>query len=127
MLKKSSKWLVVLIAVVAIAFIATGTFEAVTEMLAYFFVANYTISFTSLFVLRRREPATLRPYRAWGYPYTTGLVLLGSVAFLVSGVVADLKDTSASRHYSIYALALLILSYPAYRLLRREGYEREAE
>ena len=112
--------------VAAVAFIATGTFEAVTEMLAYFFVANYTISFLSLFVLRRREPGAARPYRAWGYPYTTGLVLLGSLAFLAGGVVADLKDTSASRHYSIYALILLILSYPAYRLLRRAGYEKES-
>jgi len=113
--------------VVAIAFIATGTFEAVIEMLAYFFVANYTISFLSLFILRRREPQAPRPYRVWGYPYTTALVLLGSITFLVGGVVADLKDASATRHYSIYALALLILSYPAYRLLRRKGYEREAE
>jgi len=113
--------------VAAVAFIATGTFGAVTEMLADFFVANYTLSFISLFVLRRREPRAERPYRAWGYPITTGLVLLGSVAFLVAGVVADLKDTSAPRHYSIYALALLILSYPVYRLLRRAGYEREGE
>jgi APA family basic amino acid/polyamine antiporter len=112
--------------VVAVAFIATGTFEAVTEMLVYFFVANYTISFLTLFVLRRREPQTARPYRAWGYPFTTGLVLLGSVAFLIGGVVADLKDTSAPRHYSIYALALLVLSYPAYLLLRRKGYENES-
>jgi APA family basic amino acid/polyamine antiporter len=111
--------------VATIAFIATGTFEAVAEMLAYFFVANYTISFASLFVLRRREPETPRPYRAWGYPYSTGLVLLGSLAFLVSAVVADFQDTSATRHYSIYALALLILSYPAYRALRAAGYERE--
>ena len=111
---------------VAVAFIATGTFEAVTEMLAYFFVANYTISFLTLFVLRRKEPQAARPYRAWGYPYTTGLVLLGSVAFLIGGVIADLKDTSAPRHYSIYALALLVLSYPAYLLLRQKGYERES-
>lgn len=111
---------------VAVAFIATGTFEAVTEMLAYFFVANYTISFTSLFVLRRRQPEAPRPYRAWGYPFTTALVLLGSVAFLVGGVVADLKDTSAPRHYSIYALALLVLSYPAFRMLRQEGFEKES-
>jgi len=111
---------------VAVAFIATGTFEAVIEMLAYFFVANYTLSFLSLFVLRHREPQAERPYRAWGYPWTTGLVLLGSVAFLVGAVIADLKDTSAARHYSIYALALLVLSYPAYRLLRRAGYESEA-
>lgn len=111
---------------VAVAFIATGTFEAVTEMLAYFFVANYTISFLTLFVLRRREPQADRPYRAWGYPFTTGLVLLGSVAFLIGGVIADLKDTSAPRHYSIYALALLVLSFPVYRLLRQKGYERES-
>jgi len=113
--------------VAAVAFIATGTFEAVAEMLAYFFVANYTISFISLFVLRRREPQAPRPYRAWGYPFTTGFVLLGSVAFLIGAVVADLKDTSATRHYSIYALILLIVSYPAYRLMRREGYEHEGE
>ncbi len=113
--------------VVAIGFIATGAFEAVIEMLAYFFVANYTISFLSLFILRRREPQAPRPYRVWSYPYSTGLVLLGSVAFLVGGVAADLKDVSATRHYSIYALALLLLSYPAYRLLRRKGYEAEAE
>ena len=110
---------------VAVGFIATGTFEAVIEMLAYFFVANYTISFLSLFVLRRREPQAPRPYRAWGYPLTTALVLLGSVAFLVGAVAADLKDTSAPRHYSIYALGLLFLSYPAYRLMRRAGYETE--
>lgn len=113
--------------VVAVAFIATGTFEAVAEMLAYFFVANYTLSFLSLFVLRLREPQAPRPYRAWGYPLSTGFVLLGSVAFLVGAVMADLKDTSASRHYSIYALILLIISYPTYRLMRRPGYEREGE
>jgi basic amino acid/polyamine antiporter, APA family len=113
--------------VASVGFIATGTFEAVAEMLAYFFVANYTVSFVSLFVLRRREPQAPRPYRAWGYPFSTGLMLLGSVAFLVGAVVADFKDTSAARHYSIYALGLLLLSYPAYRMMRREGYENEGE
>ncbi len=112
---------------IAIAFIATGTFGAIIEMLAYFFVAQYAMSYISLFVLRRREPQTPRPYRAWGYPVTTGIALLGAVAFLVAAIVADLKDTSAVRHYSIYALGLLILSYPAYRLLRREGFESESE
>jgi APA family basic amino acid/polyamine antiporter len=113
--------------IIAIAFIATGTFEAIIEMLAYFFVAQYTMSYISLFVLRRRQPQTPRPYRAWGYPVTTGIALVGAVAFLVAAIVADLKDTTAVRHYSIYALGLLILSYPAYRLLRREGFEKEGD
>jgi APA family basic amino acid/polyamine antiporter len=111
--------------IIALAFITTGTFEAIIEMLAYFFVANYAMSFLSLFVLRRREPDAPRPYRAWGYPLTTGLTLVGAIAFLVGAIVADLNDTSAPRHYSIYALGLLVLSYPAYRLLRVPGHERE--
>ena len=63
-------------------------------MLAFFFVANYTLSFISVFVLRRREPDRPRPYRAWGYPWTTGLALAGSVAFLAGAVASDTRTAS---------------------------------
>ena len=53
---------------------------------AFFFVASYTLSFIAVFVLRRREPNAPRPYRAIGHPWTTGFVLLGSLAFLASAV-----------------------------------------
>jgi APA family basic amino acid/polyamine antiporter len=57
-------------ATVALLFIVFGqTFERVITVLAFFFVANYTLSFISVFVLRRREPEKERPYRAWGYPW----------------------------------------------------------
>jgi APA family basic amino acid/polyamine antiporter len=81
-------------------------------VLAFFFVANYTLSFISLFVLRRREPEKRRPYRAWGYPWTTGLALGGSIAFLAGAVAADTRN-------SLYALLLLGASYPGFRSLKR--------
>jgi APA family basic amino acid/polyamine antiporter len=96
---------------VAVLFILTGTFEKVIAILAFFFVANYTISFTSVFVLRRREPELQRPYRTWGYPWTTALALLGSLAFLAGAIWSDTDN-------SLYALALLAASYPAFILLR---------
>jgi APA family basic amino acid/polyamine antiporter len=96
---------------VALAFLWSGTFDRVIAICAFFFVANYTISFTSVFVLRRREPGLPRPFRAWGHPWTTGLVLLGSVAYL-AGVV--LSDPQTSR----ISLILLALSYPAFRLMK---------
>ena len=103
-------------AAVAVIFIVIGqTFDKVIAVLAFFFVANYTLSFFSLFVLRRREPEKDRPYRAWGYPWTTGLVLIGSVLFLVGAIAADLKEGT---RYSIYALVLLAVSYPLFRLLK---------
>jgi APA family basic amino acid/polyamine antiporter len=97
---------------VAVLFIVFGqTFEKVITVLAFFFVANYTLSFISVFVLRRREPAKERPYKAWGYPWTTGLALFGSVAFLIGAIASDTRN-------SVYALLLLALSYPTFRLSR---------
>ena len=99
--------------VVALLFIVLGrTFEQVITVLAFFFVANYTISFTSVFVLRRREPTRRRPYRAWGYPFTTAAALTGSLAFLLGAVAADTRN-------SLYALLLLGISYPASLVMRR--------
>jgi APA family basic amino acid/polyamine antiporter len=88
----------------------TGAFERVIAVAAFFFVANYTASFLAVFRLRRTEPDTPRPYKAFAYPFSTGIALLGSLAFLVSAMVAD------PRHSAV-ALALLLLSYPAYRWL----------
>ena len=89
------------------------TFEKVITVLAFFFIANYTLSFISLIVLRRREPDRPRPYRAWGYPWTTALALLGSVAFLIGAIAGDTRN-------SVYALLLLAASYPVFRLLGRQ-------
>jgi APA family basic amino acid/polyamine antiporter len=95
---------------VAVGFIVTGTFSTVLALCAFFFVASYTLSFISVFALRWKEPDTPRPYRVPGFPFTTGLVLVASVAFLVGSVVTDWGNSWKS-------LVLLLLSYPAYRLI----------
>jgi len=99
-------------AAVSLLFLATGGFNRAIAIAAFFFVADYALSFMAVFVLRRREPRASRPYRAIGHPWTTGVVLAGSIAFLVSAVAAD-------RENSLWALALLAISYPAFRLTRR--------
>lgn len=99
----------------AAAFIVSGRFEQVIAVLAFFFVVNYALSFISFFVLRRREPDAPRPYRAVGHPFTTGLALLASVAFLIGAVMSDTRN-------SVYALVVLAISYPVYAItLRNHG------
>lgn len=99
------------IAVVA-GFIVSGTVTTVLALCAFFFVFNYTLSFFSVFVLRRTEPDTPRPFRVPGYPFTTGLALLGSLAFLAGSVVSDWDNSWKS-------LVLLAVSYPVFRLAVR--------
>jgi APA family basic amino acid/polyamine antiporter len=99
-------------AAVAFLFIVFGrTFSTVITILAFFFVANYALSFLCVFVLRRREPQRRRPYGAWGYPWTTALALMGSIAFLAGAIAGDTRN-------SLYALLLLAASYPGFRLLK---------
>ena len=88
------------------------TFEQVITVVAFFFVANYSLAFISVFVLRRREPEKERPYRAWGYPWTTALVLGCSILFLVGAVASDTKN-------SVYALIILAVSYPVFRVIKQ--------
>ena len=96
--------------IVGVVFVL-GSFERVIAMLSFFFVVNYTLSYSSVFVLRKREPGMARPYKAWGYPWTTAIVLVGSVAFLVASILTDRKNAPL-------ALAMVVLSYPVYRVMK---------
>jgi basic amino acid/polyamine antiporter, APA family len=100
-----------------------GSFEIVIAMLSFFFVANYTLTYSSLFVLRKREPNLERPYRAWGYPWTTGIALTASILFLMGSIAPDLATVVRTGKLwppspATLALLILLLSYPVFRLLK---------
>lgn len=97
---------------VTLAFLLTGSFNRVLAITTFFFVAKYGISYFAVYMLRKREPDTYRPYRTWGYPWTTALAVAGSVAFLVGAFASDKKN-------SLYGLLLLLASYPVYRFTKR--------
>lgn len=96
----------------AILLVLSGTFERLLGMAAFLYVAIYMTGFAAVFVLRKREPELPRPYKAWGYPWTTLIVLIGSLAFLIGATINDTAN-------SIYAVLLIALSYPIYLLTKK--------
>ncbi len=98
--------------IVALLFLLSGSFEKALSILTFAVVVNYALSFWSVFVLRRREPETPRLYKAWGYPWTTGLALGVSVLFLIGAAVSDVQ-------HSLFAIAALVASYPAYLVSKK--------
>src|SRR5579863_3805906 len=76
-------------AATAAIFIASGKFEDIIAVAAILVAALYCVNYLAVIVLRIREPQMVRPFRAWGYPVTTGLVLAGSLLFLVAAVHDD--------------------------------------
>jgi amino acid transporter len=101
---------------VAVLFIISGTFNQILAVITFFFVSYYTMAFISVIVLRKREPELPRPYRVIGYPWTTLIVIVGSIAFLVGAVVSDLANNERN---SLWALALLAISGPVYLVVKR--------
>ena len=75
--------------VVAVALVASGTFQKLVAVASFLLAANYCVCCLALIVLRRREPRLARPFRAWGYPWSAFVVLLGAVAFLAGVLMGD--------------------------------------
>ena len=82
--------------VVALALIATGTFQRLVAVVAFYLAANYVVCCLALFALRRTQPALARPFRAWGYPWSAALVLIGAAAFLVGAAIGDPSNVAAA-------------------------------
>lgn len=97
---------------VAVVLIATGTFARLIAVTAFLLAANYCVSCMALIALRRHEPALPRPFRAWGYPWSAWLVLVGAFVFLGGVIVGDTYNGLA-------ALGLMAAGTVGYVALRR--------
>ena len=91
--------------VVALALIATGTFQRLVAVAAFFLAANYFVCCLALIVLRWRAPDLARPFRAWGYPWSAGVVLAGAAAFLGGAAFGD--PINAAGALGLLALGVL--------------------
>ncbi len=98
-------------AATAAIFIASGKFEDIIAVAAILVAALYCVNYIAVIVLRIREPQMVRPFRAWGYPVTTGLVLAGSLLFLVAAAHDDPGST-------VRASVLLAVAVPVYTWMR---------
>ena len=92
--------------------VLTGSFERLLAMAGVFYVVLYCSAFASLIILRKKEPDTPRPWPVWGYPWTTLIVLIGGLGFLIGAFLTDTAN-------SIQATAFLLLSAPIYWIVAR--------
>ena len=96
----------------ASALIIAGTFEFLLNLVSIMFMAMYVALIVGVFRLRRQEPATERPFRAWGFPLTGVVCALGWLA--IGSFVTYTNPESA-----LYGLLLVLISAPVYIWLQR--------
>ncbi len=72
------------------------------------------LAVASVYVLRRKLPAAVRPYRMWGYPVVPALFLLGTAYLMLNTLLATPGRALAGM--GIVALSLPLYAYYARRL-----------
>jgi len=94
-------------AVVASILCLSGTYGDLLTMISFVVVIFYVMTILGIYILRKRQPDTERPYKAFGYPVLPVIYIILALAFCI-GLV------SASPKYSLYGLAIVLIGIPLY-------------
>ena len=79
---KTPVWSLVIQGVWSAVLALSGKYDQLFTYVMFMMALSYVLTVAALFVLRRKQPDTPRPYLCAGYPWVPGLyVLLGSVWF----------------------------------------------
>jgi APA family basic amino acid/polyamine antiporter len=94
-----------------------GNYEQLFTYVTFGAVAFNTLGVAAIFTLRRTQPDTPRPYRAWGYPWVPALFVVGSLGLVTSTFLQRPSE-------SLFGLLLIGAGLPAYYFWRARATGR---
>jgi APA family basic amino acid/polyamine antiporter len=92
--------------------IIIGSFEVLFSLATFMSVIVWGLAYCALIKLRISEPNLPRPYKSWGYPWTTIIMILFSLALFFGFAYSDQNSL-------LIIGGIALLSYPIYLLLKR--------
>lgn len=108
----------------AAAIVAQGLWSAVlvlcgslSQLVSYtgFAVVLFSaVAVSCVFVLRRRDPAAPRPFRAWGYPWAPGIFVAACAAMVVNEMIRNGAT-------ALVGVAVILAGVPVYFLFARRA------
>ncbi len=87
--------------------VLSSTLSGLVNYTGFAIVLFSGFAVAALFVLRRRDPQSARPFSAWGYPWAPGLFVLASAAMLLHRLFTEPQQT-------LYGLIIIALGAPLY-------------
>jgi APA family basic amino acid/polyamine antiporter len=105
---------ILLLGACAIGFVFSGTFDVLTDVIVFMLLLFNGMAVASIYVLRRKLPNAVRPYRVWGYPVVPALFLAATAYLMINTFLATPQRALAS--LGIVALGLPFYAYYARRL-----------
>jgi len=98
--------------VISVGLIIIGGFEFLLHLSVFLHIFVYVLLIAGVIILRKRQPDADRPYRAWGHPWSTFICLLGWIVLTLFQAVSEIET-------ALYALILVVISWPVYQFIVR--------
>ena len=91
----------------------SGSYGDLLEYATFASLLFYIVTISAIFVLRRTEPETPRPYKAWGYPVVPALYIL-----LTTLICIDLVYNKPTN--TVNGLIIVALGIPVYYFIQQK-------
>ena len=98
----------------ALVLICIGSFEVLFSFATFMAVIVWGLTYCALIKLRVSELNLPRPFRSWGYPWTTIFMILATIGLLIGFAFSD-------RQNFFIIIGITMLSYPVFLLLTRRN------
>ena len=87
--------------------VLSGSFDTITDYVMFAAWLFYMLGAYGVFILRKKMPDAVRPYKTWGYPYTPIIFIICSALFLINSVISDTSN-------AMMGLILIAAGLPMY-------------
>ncbi|GAB6282571.1 MAG: amino acid permease [Ignavibacterium sp.] len=91
--------------------VTSGSFDTITDYVMFAAWLFYMLGAFGVFVLRKKMPATHRPYKVWGYPITPAIFVIFSFLYLINSIVADTQN-------AMMGVILIAIGLPVYFIMK---------
>jgi len=88
-----------------------GRFQQLFELAIFAEWLFYMLTTTTIFIYRRRIPASERPFRSWGYPVVPALFIVAAAILLYYSFASNVRS-------SLVGAAIILAGLPLYFVIR---------
>jgi APA family basic amino acid/polyamine antiporter len=92
--------------------VLSGTFDQLTDMIIFAVFIFYGATSLGVFILRRRMPNALRPYKVWGYPVVPAIFILFCIGLFFNTIITRPREAAIG-------MALILSGIPVYLFMMR--------
>ncbi|MBU5894164.1 hypothetical protein JVW19_19465, partial [Vibrio cholerae O1] len=93
-------------------------FNFLTNMLVFVIWIFYTMAFITVFILRKREPELVRPYKVPLYPVIPIIAIVGGLFILIMTLISS--DYMGNQIPALVGVAFTLIGIPVYNHLDKK-------